>query len=717
MPVKPTYPGVYIEEVPSGVRTITGVATAITAFIGRAVRGPVNDPVRIQSYGDYDRGFGGLSLESPMSYSAQHFFQNGGTDAIIVRVYRNPSAAQVTAGAAVDGIANLSLMGAGVAAQGTLTVATNPSDGDTMTIDTKVYTFDDATPAVAAQGTLTLANNPSDGDTMTIDTKVYTFDDATLAVAAQGTLALANNPSDGDTMTIDTKVYTFQSVLDDQDGNIQIGSGVAATRANIVGAINLSGTAGTDYGASMTVHPTVEAASAFVGTALVLTAKSPGASGNSIATTETFTAGGNVFDGATLGTTTAGADPADSIRLAAANPGAWANNLRVTVDHAIGNPSDMNAFNLEFEEIDPRLPATAPPVRSEKFFNVSVDPASPLFVDKVLESRSTLVRVRTPSSERPGEITRTPFVGGSDGQVITDAEISDSGLEGDKQGLWSLEKADLFNLLCIPPLTFTTDVGSTTRDAALKYCKDRRAFYILDSPSSWYTVRDAEDGVDELNLRDENVGVYFPRVKMVDPLRDNQLSTFVPSGVVAGIYARTDARRGVWKAPAGTEATMSGVRKLEVPLTDGENGRLNPLGVNCLRTFPVVGNLVWGARTLEGADQLASEWKYVPVRRTALFIEESLYRGLQWVVFEPNDEPLWAQIRLNVGSFMHTLFRQGAFQGSSPKEAYLVKCDKETTTQADIDRGVVNIIVGFAPLKPAEFVFIKIQQLAGQLQT
>ena len=467
----------------------------------------------------------------------------------------------------------------------------------------------------------------------------------------------------------------------------------------------------------MTVHPTVEAASAFVGTALVLTAKSPGASGNSIATTETFTAGGNVFDGATLGTTTAGADPADSIRLAAANPGAWANNLRVTVDHAIGNPSDMNAFNLEFEEIDPRLPATAPPVRSEKFFNVSVDPASPLFVDKVLESRSTLVRVRTPSSERPGEITRTPFVGGSDGQVITDAEISDSGLEGDKQGLWSLEKADLFNLLCIPPLTFTTDVGSTTRDAALKYCKDRRAFYILDSPSSWYTVRDAEDGVDELNLRDENVGVYFPRVKMVDPLRDNQLSTFVPSGVVAGIYARTDARRGVWKAPAGTEATMSGVRKLEVPLTDGENGRLNPLGVNCLRTFPVVGNLVWGARTLEGADQLASEWKYVPVRRTALFIEESLYRGLQWVVFEPNDEPLWAQIRLNVGSFMHTLFRQGAFQGSSPKEAYLVKCDKETTTQADIDRGVVNIIVGFAPLKPAEFVFIKIQQLAGQLQT
>jgi Bacteriophage tail sheath protein len=156
---------------------------------------------------------------------------------------------------------------------------------------------------------------------------------------------------------------------------------------------------------------------------------------------------------------------------------------------------------------------------------------------------------------------------------------------------------------------------------------------------------------------------------------------------------------------------------LTVKLTDGENGQLNPLAVNCLRAFPVIGRVVWGARTLRGADQLASEWKYLPVRRLALFIEESLFRGTQWVVFEPNDEPLWAQIRLNVGAFMQGLFRQGAFQGSSPREAYFVKCDKETTTQNDIDQGIVNIVVGFAPLKPAEFVVIKIQQIAGQIQT
>jgi len=154
-----------------------------------------------------------------------------------------------------------------------------------------------------------------------------------------------------------------------------------------------------------------------------------------------------------------------------------------------------------------------------------------------------------------------------------------------------------------------------------------------------------------------------------------------------------------------------------VPLTDMENGELNKLGINCLRAFPVYGMLVWGARTLNGADELASEWKYTPVRRTALFIEESLYRGTKWIVFEPNDESLWAQIRLNIGAFMHNLFRQGAFQGKTPSEAYMVKCDKETTTQNDINSGIVNILVGFAPLKPAEFVMIKIQQLAGQIET
>jgi phage tail sheath protein FI len=245
---------------------------------------------------------------------------------------------------------------------------------------------------------------------------------------------------------------------------------------------------------------------------------------------------------------------------------------------------------------------------------------------------------------------------------------------------------------------------------------------IVDPPSEWgdkdaVTAAAKTGFATAVGTTSKNAALFFPRLRQPDPLRDNQMDNFAPCGAVAGVFARTDAQRGVWKAPAGLDATLVGVPALSVPLTDAENGELNPLGVNCLRIRPAAGPVVWGARTLQGDDRLASEWKYIPVRRLALFLEESLYRGTQWVVFEPNDEPLWAQIRLNLGAFMHTLFRQGAFQGKSPRDAYLVKCDKETTTQDDINRGVVNILVGFAPLKPAEFVIIQIQQLAGQVQT
>jgi phage tail sheath protein FI len=170
----------------------------------------------------------------------------------------------------------------------------------------------------------------------------------------------------------------------------------------------------------------------------------------------------------------------------------------------------------------------------------------------------------------------------------------------------------------------------------------------------------------------------------------------------------------VWKTPAGVEADLRGVLDLDVRLTDKENGVLNQLGVNCIRVLPA-GFVNWGGRTLEGADFLASEWKYIAIRRTALFLEESLFRGTTWVVFEPNDEPLWSQIRMNLRAFMMGLFRQGAFQGSSPDQAFYVKCDSETTTPNDQDLGIVNIEVGFAPLKPAEFVVIQIKQIPPDL--
>jgi phage tail sheath protein FI len=275
-----------------------------------------------------------------------------------------------------------------------------------------------------------------------------------------------------------------------------------------------------------------------------------------------------------------------------------------------------------------------------------------------------------------------------------------------------LDRVDLFNLLCIPGESTGTVLASLET-----YCRANRAFLIADSGQS-DTVTTVQTVLANITGDDAiNAAFYYPWIKAPNPLKQNAIDEFPPCGYVAGLYAKTDANRGVWKAPAGTEASLSGVVGAKAVLTEAENGVLNPLAVNCIRTFPVYGTVIWGARTLRGNDEVGSEWKYIPVRRLALFLEETLYRNTQWVVFEPNDEPLWSQIRLNIGAFMHDLFRQGAFQGKTPQEAYFVKCDGETTTQTDRDHGIVNILVGFAPLKPAEFVVIKIQQIAGQIAT
>jgi phage tail sheath protein FI len=240
---------------------------------------------------------------------------------------------------------------------------------------------------------------------------------------------------------------------------------------------------------------------------------------------------------------------------------------------------------------------------------------------------------------------------------------------------------------------------------------------ILDPPADWTDAAAAEQGAQlgpyGLNgWRARNAAIYFPRLRKLNSLL-GMVEATPPAGLIVGAYARMDEQRGVWKAPAGFEATLRGVEDLELGLTDEQQRILASRAVNCLRNLLGAGPVIWGARTLAGADALGSEYKYVPVRRLALFIEESIYRGTQWAVFEPNDEPLWAQLRLSVGAFMNALFRQGAFLGPTPRDTYFVQCDATTTTQADIDRGIVNIIVGFAPLMPAEFVVLYIEVRAG----
>jgi len=314
-----------------------------------------------------------------------------------------------------------------------------------------------------------------------------------------------------------------------------------------------------------------------------------------------------------------------------------------------------------------------------------------------------------------GYAIRQFFVnGGKIAWLVRTATASADALTG---SLPALDAVD-FNLLCMPdtrvlePVAAAVVIGS-----ALQYCEARTAFMIVDMSGDVDSVEGARNWMETNRaLASPNGAVYFPSVQVPNPLDLFRLREVAPSGALAGIYARTDAAKGVWHAPSGSTAVLRGVRALSCKLTDAENAELNPLGINCIRSFPGAGIVSWGARTLHGDDNHASDYKYVPVRRLGLFIESSLRKGLEWVVFEPNREVLWRKIRSVSGAFLHALFVQGAFQGTTPSEAFFVKCDATTMTHSDIDNGIVNVTVGFAPLKPAEFVIIQIQLLAGQRQ-
>jgi len=485
------YPGVYIEEIPSGVRPIAGVSTSIAAFVGWAPRGPNDAAYPVSSWPDYERLFGGLDARSYLGYAVYHFFLNGGTEAYVVRL-----------------------------------------------------------------------------------------------------------------------------VADDSD-----------------------------------------------------------------------------FSTATIG----------DLELTATGPGVWADDYKAVVRAGTGG-----LFGLDVVWIDPADNTNT--VVVESFENLSLEATNPRFAELVLNEDSAIVNAKVNGTTAPVD-AEADLNGGVDGAVLrpeVTAEFT-AAMNGNakNKGIPGLADVDLFNLLLVPGLTDRPALAGLQ-----KFCRDHRAFLITEAAQG---ANKATLDTTGLSGKDAlNSAFYFPWVKAPDPMQEGRIRLFPPSGFVAGLYAATDASRGVWKAPAGTEASLTGVSGVEAPLTDTENGNLNIQGINCIRTFKPYGTVIWGARTLKGNDVEGSEWKYIPVRRMALFIEESLYRGLKWVVFEPNDEPLWASIRLNVGTFMQDLFRQRAFQGASPREAYFVKCDKDTTTQSDINRGIVNILVGFAPLKPAEFVVVKIQQMAGQ---
>ncbi len=299
----------------------------------------------------------------------------------------------------------------------------------------------------------------------------------------------------------------------------------------------------------------------------------------------------------------------------------------------------------------------------------------------------------------------------------------------------------VFNLLCIPDMVWLATTEQTSvMSAALEYCKDRRAFFLVDPPppgaavtgTGWQSAPGltidkvgtnpsqlqqlAGTGWGQSILGPSNFSgaVYYPWLIIPDPANQFRARLVPPSGTIAGIYAATDAARGVWKAPAGINAAVQGITGFaDNTINDSVNGELNIAGINCLRTFPGYGSVVWGSRTLAGGDLVSSPFKYVPVRRLTDFIEQSLVQSLRWAVFEPNGPPLWSSITLEVGSFMNGLFALGAFSGTTAAQAYQVVCDATTTTLSDQLRGIVNVRLGFQPVEPVEFVVLNIALNAG----
>jgi uncharacterized protein len=286
-----------------------------------------------------------------------------------------------------------------------------------------------------------------------------------------------------------------------------------------------------------------------------------------------------------------------------------------------------------------------------------------------------------------------------------------------KTGLYALERAERFNLLCLTPLRTRDEIPLSTYREALAYCREKRAMLLIDAPADWEpssATALVRQFVNELAPADTpsqrnsaNAMMYFPRIWVDDPSVPGALRMVGSSGAVAGLIARTDETHGVWKAPAGTDAILAGVADLPFRISDDEARLRSSQGVNCLR--PIQDQVVvWGARTLDGHDELGSEWKYGNVRRLALFVESSIAEGLTWVAFEPNGEPLWTNVRQVVEDFLVRQWNDGALSGITPKEAFFVKCDQSTMTQDDLDHGRLVCLIGIAPVRPAEFIILQI---------
>jgi Bacteriophage tail sheath protein len=403
------------------------------------------------------------------------------------------------------------------------------------------------------------------------------------------------------------------------------------------------------------------------------------------------------------------------IQITAIGPGVWGNRVAVKIEkNPAGNGVRLTVMYwsvLPNPLLDPtstdftvRSKAKQPQVL-EVFEDLVDDPIASNFYETQINEKSTLIKVRRVAAGLPNEIVLTPLPNhGQDGNsgdlVLEDFKGYAADPPGQKRGLDALDEVDDISLLCCPDANYFGN-RSINREL-IQRCeihKDRFAI-INDGDNA------DPPGKLSIDYNSKYAAFYYPWMNVIDPLLTKRV-LIPPGGHVAGIYARSDTEVGVHKAPANEN--IRNIDSLQFQLTDQQQSQLNPVGINALRYFKNAGNLVWGGRTTTNDP----DWKYINVRRLFIFVEKSIQRSTRWVVFEINDEPTWARVRRSVGDFLTGLWRDGMLQGAKKEEAFFVKCDRTTMTQADIDNGRLICMIGIAPVKPAEFVIFRIGQWYG----
>ena len=640
-----TYPGVYVEEVPSGVRPIAAASTSIAAFIGVAERGPVGEAVKMFNFTEYQSRYGGFIPNSFLSHAVYQFFNNGGTQCYVVRVASaNAVAANIVLRdrAATNQQASLTIAASspGVWGNQLAVVITNGTNDPLNEFNLSVFQQDELVP-------------------------LERFDNLSMVPSASNFVSTATVSSRYIRVTTNTANTNAQAGTS-RGGAVP--SALAGTRTRLRININGDGFQEVDLSAAVPtpapdLNSAANIAAAIQARVRALTKLRTSTDQNA------FTNFLCEVNNGVLLLTSGVANAAASVKVASAANSSQDAAVLLRLGLLNGGVETIGAAVLRPQTNPPRTPP-------DNYYFVGDNSA--------------------PSAEVAS------VVAGSEGSTIaTDQPYIDA--------FARLDDKDDVSLIAVPGIGSAALVG-----AGMNYCANRSlsdCFFIGDMSQTDDTVDEAKNFRNAIPLKNSYGAIYTPWVRMLDPTGRAATPILAPpSGFVAGLYAKTDGQRGVWKAPAGTSVALGGSVGLAVNLTDAQQGNLNPLNINVIRQFAGAGIVLWGARTVTSDPA----WNYIPVRRMAIFLRVSIYRGIQWAVFEPNDEDLWSSLRLSIGSFMMNLFRQDAFQGATPAQAFFVKCDNETTTQGDIDAGIVNVLVGFAPLKPAEFVIVKISQKVGQ---